>query len=108
LPIYVRIKSTVVHALMLPHTLLVRLSDLDFNVPASDVYTDPGTAIRVLWSKDGRNVELVFPSAEGDVPYLYHSNDTEYGVVENPAPEVTRNWLMWVLQYDGLEPIRIS
>jgi len=76
--------------------MLVRLNDLRFSAPPSDVYADPDCAIRLLWSKEGRNAELVFPSGGTEAPYIYYSDDREYGV-EAVSAESVLNWLNWVL-----------
>ena len=78
--------------------MLVDLNATGFNIPATDVYTDPDRAIRILWSKDGRNAELVFPASGVDKVYIYHSDDQEYGVEESPSPESALAWLTWVFQ----------
>src|ERR1035441_8760749 len=74
------------HACVSAHQMLVHLNDTGFSIPASDVYADPDRAIRILWSKDGRNAELVFPSSDVDKAYIYHSDEREYGVEESPSP----------------------
>ena len=84
------------------HSMLVGLKDLNLNIPASDVYLDPDGAIRLLWTQDYRNVELVFPSIEDEAPYLYHSDENNYGVEERPSPEGALKWILWVL--DNLLP----
>jgi len=81
------------------HQMLVGLTNLNFNIAATDVYSDPDGAIRLLWTRDGRNVELVFPSIEDEAPYLYHSDKHNYGVKENPGPEFALKWINWVLDY---------
>lgn len=81
------------------HQMLVGLTNLNFNNAANDVYSDPDGAIRLLWTQGDRNVELVFPSIEGEVPYLYHSDEHTYGVEENPGPEFALKWINWVLYY---------
>lgn len=96
------------HAHSRAQRMLVRLSDLNFGIAPSDVYTDPDTAIRLLWSKGGRNVELVFPSGEAEPPYVYHSNDREYGVEETPDPQSVLNWLNWVLNDITPEHVRAA
>ena len=75
--------------------MLVRLADLGLNVPADDVYSDPDRAIRLLWNRHDRNVELVFPPTEG--PYLYHSDEHEYQAEENPNPESVFNSIRRIL-----------
>jgi hypothetical protein len=80
------------------HRLLIRLSDLGFEVSASDVYLDPDRAIRLLWRSGFRNVELVFPSSEDEDPYLYYSDEQQYGVEENPSAESLLVWLKWALK----------
>jgi len=87
---------------ILAHRMIVKLADLGFNMPASDVYSDPDKAIRVLWNRDDRTVELVFPSAENEAPYLYRSDEGEYQVEDNPTPESILKWIHWVL--DKLSP----
>jgi hypothetical protein len=96
------------HAHACAHRMLVHLNDLHFNVPPSDIYADPDRAIRLLWSKDERNVEIVFPSGQTEVPYLYHSDDSEYGVEETPYAESVLNWLHWVLNDASREHIRAA
>jgi hypothetical protein len=85
------------HAHSCAQRMLVHLSDLHFNVAPSDVYADPDSAIRLLWSKGGRNAELVFPSSGTEDPYIYHSDDSKYGVEETLNLESVLNWLNWVL-----------
>jgi hypothetical protein len=84
------------HAHSCAQRMLVRLNDLRFSAPPSDVYADPDCAIRLLWSKEGRNAELVFPSGGTEAPYIYYSDDREYGV-EAVSAESVLNWLNWVL-----------
>ena len=78
--------------------MLVHLNDTGFNIPATDVYVDPDRAIRILWSKDGRNAELVFPSSGADNTYIYHSDEQGYGVEEDPSPRAALTWLTWVFR----------
>lgn len=80
------------------HRMLIRLSDLGFEVSANDVYLDPDRAIRLLWRGDLRSVEMVFPSSSDENPYLYHSDDQAFGVEDNPSAEVLLDWLKWVLK----------
>ena len=96
------------HAHSRAQRTVVRLSDLNFGIVPNDVYADPDTAIRLLWSKGGRNVELVFPSGEAELPYVYHSNDREYGVEEIPDPQSVLNWLNWVLNDIAPEHVRAA
>lgn len=77
--------------------MLVSLKGLNFHVAATDVYSDPDGAIRLLWTRDGRNVEFVFPSIQGEAPYLYHSDDDNYGIEERPSPESALKWINWAL-----------
>jgi hypothetical protein len=86
------------HAHACARQMLVHLNDTGFNIPATDVYADPDRAIRLLWSKDGRNAELVFPSSDVDKAYIYHSDEQEYGVEENPSPGSALGWLTWVFR----------
>ena len=96
------------HAHAGAHRMLVHLNDLHFNVPASDIYADPDRAIRLLWTQDERNVEVVFPSGQTEVPYLYHSDDSEYGVEETVTAESVLHWLQWVLSNASPEHIRAA
>jgi hypothetical protein len=80
------------------HRLLIRLSDLGFEVSASDVYLDPDRAIRLLWRSGVRNVELIFSSSADEDPYLYYSDERQYGVEENPNAESLLVWLRWALK----------
>lgn len=82
---------------VLAHLMVVKLGDLRFDVPATDVYSDPDRAIRLIWNRSDRSVELVFPSSEAELPYLYRSDEQEYQVEENPTPESVLKWLNWVL-----------
>lgn len=82
---------------VLAHQMIIKLVDLRFNVPASDVYSDPDKAIRLLWNRGDRTVELVFPSDETEAPYLYRSDQQDYHAEENPTPESILKWLHWVL-----------
>jgi len=84
------------------HSMLVGLTSLNFSIPASDVYSDPDGAIRLLWARDDRSVELVFPSIEDESPYLYHSDANRYGVEEHPGPESALKWINWV--FDNVLP----
>jgi hypothetical protein len=79
------------------HSMLVGLTHLDFNIPATDVYSDLDGSIRLLWARDDRNVELVFPSIKEETTYLYHSDASNYGVEEHPSPELALKWINWVL-----------
>lgn len=79
------------------HSAILKLVDLGFEEPANDVYSDPDGAIRLLWNSAERSVELVFPSFESELPYLYRSTHDEYKIEENPTPECSLNWLRWVL-----------
>jgi hypothetical protein len=96
------------HAHSCAQRMLVRLNDLHFSAPPSDVYADPDCAIRLLWSKDGRNAELVFPSGETEVPYIYHSDDREYGVEDTLNADSVLNWLNWVLNSITPEHVRAA
>jgi hypothetical protein len=84
-------------AYTLAHLTLVQLSDLGFEIPASDVYADPDRAIRLLWNRGGRSVEMVFPSTAGEPSYLYRSDAREYAVEESPSPESLLAWLQWAV-----------
>jgi len=79
------------------HQMLLGLASLNFSIAATDVYSDPDGAIRLLWTRDDRSVELVFPSIEDEAPYLYHSDEHNYGVEESPGPECALKWINWVL-----------
>ena len=79
------------------HQMLVDLANLEFSIVATDVYSDPDGAIRLLWARDDRTVELVFPSIESEAPYLYHSDARNYGVEENPSADYVWKWLNWVI-----------
>lgn len=96
------------HAHSCAQRMLVRLNDLHFSVPPSDVYADPDGAIRLLWSKEGRNAELVFPSGETEAPYIYHSDDCEYGVEATLNAESVLSWLNWVLNNIKPEHVRAA
>ena len=78
------------------HQMLLGLASLNFSIAATDVYSDPDGAIRLFWTRDDRSVELVFPLIE-EAPYLYHSDEHNYGVEENPSPERVLKWINWVL-----------
>lgn len=82
---------------VLAHRMIVKLVGLGFDVPACDVYSDSDKAIRLLWSRGERNVELVFPSAESESPYLYRSDERDYHVEQDPTPECILRWLHWAL-----------
>jgi hypothetical protein len=86
------------HARVSAQQMLVHLNMKGFNIPASDVYSDSDLAIRILWSNDGRNAELVFPSSVDDKAYIYHSDEREYGVEEAPSPQPAIAWLTWVFR----------
>jgi len=88
------------------HQMLVSLKGLNFHVAATDVYSDPDGAIRLLWAREGRNVELVFPSIQDEAPYLYHSGDDNYGIEERPSPECALIWINWAL--DNRSPKRVQ
>lgn len=90
------------------HLTLVELSDHGFEIPANDVYADPDRAIRLLWSKDGRSAEMVFPSVDGEAPYLYRSDDHEYAIEENPGVECLLAWLRWVANGANSVPSRAA
>lgn len=79
------------------HQMLVDLANLEFSIVATDVYSDPDGAIRLLWARDDRTVELVFPSIESEAPYLYHSDERNYGAEENPSADYAWKWLNWVI-----------
>ena len=82
---------------VLAQRMLVQLSDRDVHIAASDVSVDPDRAIRLLWSKAGKNVELVFDSSPAEMPYLYHSDQVDFGVDEDPDTETVIRWLDWLL-----------
>ncbi len=71
---------------------ILGLYGLGFEIPAADVYTDPDKAIRLLWTRADRSVELVFPSNEDELPYLYRSEQEECGIEEHLRlpPELTQ------------------
>ncbi len=79
------------------HQMLADLTYLNLNTAATDVYSDPDGAIRLLWSRDDRSVELVFPSIVDEAPYLYHSDEHIFGVEERPSPQCALEWIHWVL-----------
>jgi hypothetical protein len=79
------------------HQMLLGLASLNFSIAATDVHADPDGAIRLLWTRDDRSVELVFPTIEDEASYLYHSDEHNYGVEENPSPERALKWINWVL-----------
>jgi hypothetical protein len=80
--------------------MIVSLTDLRFALPASDVYSDPDKAIRLLWNRSDRTVELVFPSSETEAPYLYRSDQQQYHIEANPTAQSAKDWLGWVFR-DG-------
>jgi hypothetical protein len=90
------------------HDTLVRLSDLGFEMPANDVCADPDRAIRLLWNKDGRSAEMVFPSGDDEAPYLYRSAEREYAVEEDPSVECLLGWLRWVSNGPSSIPSRAA
>ncbi|MGO4883304.1 MAG: hypothetical protein ACLP59_21180 [Bryobacteraceae bacterium] len=77
--------------------MLLELADLAFDTAATDVYSDMDGAIRLLWTRDNRNAELVIPSIDAESPYLYHSDERDFGVEENPSANRVLKWLRWVL-----------
>jgi hypothetical protein len=92
----------------LARRMLVDLGNLNFNIPATDVYSDPDGAIRLLWTREDRNVELVLPSIENEAPYLYHSDEHNYGVEEHPSPECALKWINWVLDNESPGHVRAA
>jgi hypothetical protein len=90
------------------HVTLVELSDRGFGIPASDVYVDPDRAIRLLWNRDGRSAEMVFPSVDDEAPYLYRSSEREYSVEDDPGVECLLGWLRWVANGPDSAPSRAA
>ena len=62
----------------------------------SDISTDPNGAIRVTWTHEGREAELVCPSDEDESPYIYHSFLDEYGN-EEASPEALLSRIGWTV-----------
>jgi hypothetical protein len=62
----------------------------------SDISCDRNADIRIAWTRDAKEIELVCPSPEGELPYVYHSSPEGYGTDEEIGIDRLSHWLQWV------------
>jgi hypothetical protein len=63
----------------------------------SEISTDRNGDIRVTWTAEDREAELVFPSDENSPPYLYHSSPTSYETEFDLSPRVVGKIVRWAI-----------
>ncbi len=61
-----------------------------------DVATDSDGAIRILWTKDNRALELVCPFQPSQRPYWYYSDSRDYRIEYEQSPEVLQRLVAWL------------
>jgi hypothetical protein len=62
----------------------------------TDISTDLDGDIRILWSKDGRSLELVCPFEPDRRPYIYYSTAHEYAIAHDLKPYRLSRLLGWL------------
>jgi hypothetical protein len=73
---------------------LARESEL---IRPTDVDTDRNGDIRIRWAAGEREAELIFPSAEDEQPYLYHSSSPSYGTETDLSAKTVSKRVRWVI-----------
>jgi hypothetical protein len=74
--------------------LLAMAQSSEFIKP-SDIGTDRNGAIRIAWTREGREAELVCPSEDAELPYVYYSSKDSYGTDTEITPEVLISRIRW-------------
>jgi len=66
-------------------------------IKPSSITTDPNGAIRIVWESDDREAELVCPSEEDEMPYIYSSSSDEYKTDGDFGPEALMRKIRWAI-----------
>ena len=66
-------------------------------VRPSDIGCDRNGAIRISWAADHREAELICPSEETEMPYLYYSSSEAYGGESELTPDVLLRRIRWAV-----------
>ena len=74
--------------------LLAMAQSSEFIKP-SDIGTDRNGAIRIAWTHEGREAELVCPSEEAELPYVYYSSEDSYGTDTGITPAGLISRIRW-------------
>ena len=64
-------------------------------IKPSDIGTDRNGAIRIAWTHEGREAELVCPSEEAELPYVYYSSEDSYGTDTEITPVGLISRIRW-------------
>lgn len=72
------------HGIRTSNELLFRMAQLETRIEApADVCTDHDGAIRIVWEKDERTVELVVPFEATGRPYIYFAEGPQYRIAHD-------------------------
>lgn len=63
----------------------------------SDISTDHNGAIRISWTSEGREAELICPSEEEQQPYLYFSTSDNFGTETDLTTAKIARRIRWAL-----------
>jgi hypothetical protein len=75
--------------------LLLAMAKSSEFIRPSDIGTDRNGAIRITWTKEGRETELVCPSEDTESPYVYYSSEDSYATEPNITPEGLLSRIRW-------------
>jgi hypothetical protein len=64
----------------------------------SDISTDRNGDIRIAWTAENREAEVVFPSNAQEAPYIYYSSPSSYGTVADISPQTISKWVRWAIR----------
>jgi hypothetical protein len=77
--------------------LVLTLAQRGVLAKPSSISTDPNGAIRIVWTSDDREAELVCPSEEGEAPYIYSSSSEKYEIEGDSGPEALMRKIRWAI-----------
>ena len=63
----------------------------------SDISTDHNGAIRISWTSEGRETELICPSEEKQQPYIYFSTSDSFGTESDLTTDKIVRRIQWAL-----------
>lgn len=64
----------------------------------SDISTDRNGDIRIAWTTEDKEAELIFPSNMSEAPYMYYSSPNSYGTVADISPQTISKWVRWAIR----------
>ena len=77
--------------------ILLELARVNGTEQPMEIGTDRDGAIRVSWTSDQRECELVFPFDETEAPYLYYSSPDDYGIERDLSPPAVKRRIQWAV-----------